>query len=232
MVLEDLNKHESNSTRHHLKLALDNVQQQQRLISTLQATVNLQNQKFSAQEEQINLLIATQTRLVSNQNQILRTEGNNRERLNVIENQSDLMLLKDEHVWKISNFSQEVLKAKQLSTYTLTKTFYTSKGYKLKCVLYPHSTINQGVGIYYQTIEGNFDGNLSWPMEKNINVCVIDGENQRKAEGNFSTKGVNAFFKPPHVHIPCGYRQFIFENQIPALVSNDVLTIKFKIRDV
>ena len=214
MLLKDLEKHDSSSTQHHLSLALNKLTNQDQLISELQATAVTQREQFLA-----------------TQNELLRTQTQLLERLRKMENQSELLtFFQDEHIWSIPRFSEEIKKAKQSTwSYYLSKQIYTSKGYRLQCMLYPHNQKNKNVGIYFQTIEGNFDDDLSWPINNlEIKLCVIDNNGNKKEECTIFIAGRKQFLKPPHSHGQSGLGAFILSNKVAEYTPNDILTIRIK----
>ena len=218
MLFKDLERHGSTSTQHHLDLALKKLNNQDQLlinqnhlISELQTTMASQREHF----------LTTQNNLLRTQNQLL-------ERLSRVENQSDLLFLKGEHIWKIPRFSVEVERAKQsTSPYTLSKEIYTPKGYKLNCLLYPCHPNHKSVSLYFCSVQGNFDGSLIWPMETvEIKSCVIDMDGKKKKNRLLRTTGLKMFVKPPHSNGQYGFRDFVHDNQVAKYTRDDVLTIE------
>ena len=112
--------------------------------SSTQHHLKLALNKITNQQEQIQFLMTIQNRLL--------------ERLSKVENKSDaLLLMKDEHIWKIPRFYEELQKGKNLGKqHTLSKFIYTSKGYKLECVLYPYNIALKSGSLFYKTAVGRW----------------------------------------------------------------------------
>ena len=53
----------------------------------------------------------------------------------------------------------------------LVRSFYTSRGHKLKIELFLNW--NETVFLYFQTQNGVFDDVVKWPMRASINSCVL-----------------------------------------------------------
>ena len=210
MLFKDLEKHGSISAQHHLNLALKKLNNQDQLL------IN-QNHLIS----ELQTTVATQR----GQTQLLM------ERLNKVENNSDILLfLQDEHVWNIPQFSEEVKKASQKTGYYLSKQIYTSKGYRLQCMLYPRHRLLGCVSIYFQSIVGNFDQNLAWPMTNiEIKSCIIDKDGGAKKEQIVPTTGQKSFNKPPHSNGQRGIGKFLRDSEVQKNTFNDVLTIRIQI---
>ena len=81
--------------------------------------------------------------------------------------------------WPITNFSSKLNLAKQDRTYYLhSPSFYTSEsGYKMRVRLYPNGDgMGRGthVSIFFQIMEGPYDGILEWPFNKRVYFQILD----------------------------------------------------------
>ncbi|XP_066935138.1 TNF receptor-associated factor 6-like [Clytia hemisphaerica] len=190
------------------------------VIST-QHHLKLAINKITNQQEQIQLLM-------DNQNQLL-------ERLSKVEGKSDaILLMKDQHIWRIPRFSDEIRKAKNLGRHhTLSKFIYTSKGYRLECILQPYQRLFQsGTLLSCRTTVGSFDESLTWPMNKfMITSCIIDPQGIARDKTSVTTTNSRAFKKPPHLN-PGATSFFIPDENVEKYTFIGILTIKIQIADV
>eukprot|EP00111_Clytia_hemisphaerica_P017793 TCONS_00052623-protein len=135
----------------------------------------------------------------------------------------------NKHTWRVHNFSVEVSKAIGMnSLMPISKSFYTSLGYRIKVDLYPN--LNKFVAIYSATMVGCYDSNLKWPMEKSqLGLHVLGQEDGKQYVSSFhiETSTCQAFRKPPHLVVPFGCETFLSHNDFGKAINNDILTIVF-----
>ena len=84
----------------------------------------------------------------------------------------------DTYIWRVNNLSKKMEKAKDSCSkdIPLDRSFYTSRGHKLKIELFLNGyadTWNKNVSMYFQTQNGVFDDVVKWPMRASINSCVL-----------------------------------------------------------
>ena len=77
----------------------------------------------------------------------------------------------DAYTWKVNNLSKKMEQAEHDCNIgkPLVRSFYTSRGHKLKIELF----LNETVFLYFQTQNGVFDDVVKWPMRASINSCVL-----------------------------------------------------------
>ena len=81
--------------------------------------------------------------------------------------------------WPITRFSSKLNQAKQKRNCCLySPSFYTSEsGYKVRVKLYPNGDgtgLGKYVSIYFQIMEGPYDGILEWPFNKKVSFRILD----------------------------------------------------------
>ena len=81
--------------------------------------------------------------------------------------------------WPITKFSSKLYLAKQDRKYYLeSPSFYTSEsGYKVRVRLYPNGdgiAMGTHVSIFFQIMEGPYDGILEWPFNKRVSFQILD----------------------------------------------------------
>ena len=216
----------------HLSLALGKFTFQEEKIEFQEEKIKSQEEKIKSQEEKIK----------SQEDKIKELEDKNKsqdvqlaqilQRLDQVENNqgSPSTPFTDTYVWKVANFSKRLQQAQYNFYYKLEKCFYTSRGHKLKIMLFPDQ--NEHVGIYFATTEGNFDDTIQWPMKAKIRFCTTNtnGEDvlQMFINTNNNSPGVqNSFQKPPHNENGRGTANFIPVNQVP--LQDNTLTVKVKV---
>ena len=98
--------------------------------------------------------------------------------------------------------------------------------------MYPYHQADNAVNVYFQTIMGDFDENLKWPMENvRITSSIIGKDGEVKKEHDWIlTNGHQHFRKPPHSHGQYGYSAIQLDNEVQENTSKDVLTIRIKTR--
>ena len=98
--------------------------------------------------------------------------------------------------------------------------------------MYPYHQADNAVNVYFQTIMGDFDENLKWPMENvRITSSIIGKDGEVKKEYDWIlTYGHQYLRKPPHSHSQYGYSAIQLDNEVQENTSKDVLTIRIKTR--
>ena len=81
--------------------------------------------------------------------------------------------------WPITKFSSKLYLAKQDRKYYLeSPSFYTGEsGYKVRVRLYPNGdgiAMGTHVSIFFQIMEGPYDGILEWPFNKRVSFQILD----------------------------------------------------------
>ena len=136
------------------------------------------------------------------------------------------------HTWKIMGFTNEVAKANEWKTENVqSKCFYTLEGYHIRVDLYPSYHGGNFVAIFAQTVTGQFDGDLEWPMKETrfgFHILKKDGNYECHCafDTTFDQNNVTGpFQKPPHTVCPFGTTNFLSHDDLSTLLISDTITI-------
>ena len=105
--------------------------------------------------------------------------------------------------WKISGFSLklELAKTDRNQAILYSPAFYTSQiGYKMRAKLYP---AGDGMGkgthmsIFFQLMEGPFDGMLTWPFRHKVTFMILDQDREENVIDAFRPDPKSSSFQRP-----------------------------------
>ena len=105
--------------------------------------------------------------------------------------------------WKISGFSLKLELAKIDPTQVVlySPAFYTSRiGYKMRVNLYPAGDdVGKGthMSIFFQLMEGPFDGILTWPFRHKVTFMILDQNSKENVIDAFRPDPKSASFQRP-----------------------------------
>jgi len=209
---DKLSKHQSNSTEHHLRLALAKITAQDQINYNLQRDIGT---LLSSHKK----LLDSQSALQTSHAALKRSHFQLQEKVNNLTNQSG--------IWEIHGFNNKMKHNKSIY-YSLKKHIYTTEGYKLLCTLYPKGTTDDRCRLYVRTEKGAFDDKLIWPMRVDIKCVLIANEATRDREWIIRTHINNmdgSFNKPPHGNDGLETR-LITPEDLPEFLSDGTLTLR------
>ena len=114
--------------------------------------------------------------------------------------------------WPITKFSSKLNLAKQNRNYCLySPPFYTSEsGYKVRVRLFPNGDgmgMGKCVSIFFQIMEGPYDGMLEWPFNKKVSFRILDHDGKEQFFDGFRPNvACNSFQRPqrgPNSSVGC-----------------------------